>query len=306
MADAIDRLPFLNGHFGCKDPNGEPVIDSLFLNSKFEKVSKNGSFYEMNNEFPQQPRANFLRLQTADVVPPGTDGQHVTAGQIKAMKIADLKTLAASREVPIDGLLKPAILKAILESRSAEEIKDDLKLRVKADSTNKDHNVRSLKQSVTTDFEKLHELYGDCAYTAMKFFLANQGLGDYHFNFVTETHFKNMSVYVHMWPTFCEQVQDAIDNGQIVGWAPFYDRDKKVPTRQLKIYKDRAPYHLGVMVQLNSCTKTEIAEILRLKMITTIVVKVKTTAPSGDITFSEKNFEVPEEGYDWERGNPTS
>ena len=65
-----------------------------------------------------------------------------------------------------------------------------------------DHNVRSLKQLVTTDtdFEKLHDLYGGCAYTAMKFFLANQGLGeDYHFNFVTETHsFKNMSLRAYV------------------------------------------------------------------------------------------------------------
>ena len=66
---------------------------------------------------------------------------------------------------------------------------------------------------------------------------------------------------------------------------------------------DRAPYHLGALLQLNSCTKDEMAEVLRA--LGRKGIKVNLHAKDGEGNDLHMNYELPKEGYTWPRGAPS-
>ena len=68
----------------------------------------------------------------------------------------------------------------------------------------------------------------------------------------------------------CMQIQRALDSGALPADNPWYDWENKRPTRTLVTNIDNAPYHHGVLVQLQSKSKVDIAEILRIKGIAQI------------------------------------
>jgi hypothetical protein len=43
------------GHLVAKDPDGLPIVDCDYRNSRGESVQKGGTFVELNNEHPQLP-----------------------------------------------------------------------------------------------------------------------------------------------------------------------------------------------------------------------------------------------------------
>ena len=187
-----------------------------------------------------------------------------------------------------------------MDNRTEEEKEEELKIKkkeVRAPSSD------TIKQTVQTDFQDLENRYHDVALTCLKFFPAKLESGDYHLNMDTHAYFKFMVAFKKCYPVWCMQTQTAIDNGYIEGWAPFYDWSLKKPTRRVKKYMDRAPYHLGALLQLNSCTKDEMAEVLRA--LGKKEINVNLHAKDGEGGDVYMNYEVPKEGYTWPRGAPS-
>jgi hypothetical protein len=296
MQDLVHRLPFANGHFVCKDEAGDWVRDCEYQNKDGLKVYKSGHFMELNNLYPATPRTVCLKNKA--------DQDNPQDKHMSKMSKPELIIEAAKREINIEEVhFKDDILDLLLMSRSEKEIYDERKIKQIVEVP--DPITQSLKQSCLTDFQALTDTYTDCSPTSQKFFEASKSDGDYHANYDTHMHFKNMVILTNMWPLFCAQVQIEIDAGRITGWLPFYDWEKKRPVRQLWIMKDRAPYHLGVWVQMQSCSKDEISLILRAKGIGQIKIVSNSTDANGNVTETSVNYQVPAEGYSWEHGNPS-
>ena len=145
-----------------------------------------------------------------------------------------------------------------------------------------------------------------------RFFEAGKSEGDYHDNFDTITFYKALVALEMTYPKWCKEMQRRQDLGDghpdgLHPWTehPFWDKQSNKPARYLHLFADNAPYHHGVQIQLNSKSKSEITSILRqlgIKSIRTSRPEPTATQPDA---FIIQNFEVPTEGQQWERGNPS-
>ena len=327
----MHRCPFLNGYFVTLDADGNWVYDCDYQNSKGESVEKFGRFVELNRSGkPRDIFASAPRGAAATTAQPihDTEGNPVAqllslkvlfyififqlkdvtyffTKALKMMKVSELKDEASYRgilsteERPLNR--RDDLINAINASRTCAEVLLDTAVKPKKVVLSNPMEA-SLLQTVTTDFKEIFKSYRDIALTCIRNFEANKAVGDYHLNYDTLTFYKSMCVLSEVYPVLCMQIQRALDSGALPADNPWYDWENKRPTRTLVTNIDNAPYHHGVLVQLQSKSKVDIAEILRIKGIAQIQY-LATDAEGNETT---PWAQVPAEGQTWERAKPST
>jgi hypothetical protein len=109
---------------------------------------------------------------------------------------------------------------------------------------------------------KRDALVGDIALTSDKFFQVNESKGDYHKNFDSVSFYKWMVVMEQLYPEYCKLLQYMKENGKLPddehSSHAFFDWSTGLPTRELIISLDNAPYHHGVACNLSQKTKEQV------------------------------------------------
>jgi hypothetical protein len=92
------------GHLVAKDPDGLPIVDCDYRNSKGDSVQKGGTFVELNNEHPQLPRTVFNHKTNPDPNRNKSATAKKSRNPFSCFKRADLLDYARTHaiEIPTD------------------------------------------------------------------------------------------------------------------------------------------------------------------------------------------------------------
>jgi len=134
--------------------------------------------------------------------------------------------------------------------------------------------AEKVKLILSTDYAKKSEELDDMAHTVFKLMVANQSKGDYHDNFDSDTTFKIMKAHTLAFPEWCKYAQKKREAGGDNVFTrfrrDFFDWASNKPLVSLTLVWDNAPYHHGILCNLDTLTKAGIIEILKAKDCLTI------------------------------------
>lgn len=174
---AVTRNGMISTHEAVND-QPEIIPDCAFFKSVRGKGLKEVAASEPGGSFKELDNEGNDRSTSAS-----TDDIDVQKDGLKRLQAFCIKNEIDTLK-HIQGSSKP-------KSKTAPELRQEIKAKFHhLDNDGKSIQQTRVQQILNFDYDKMRNKYSNLAKTSLKFFIANQAIGDYHDNMDTDTFFK--------------------------------------------------------------------------------------------------------------------
>ncbi len=191
MIGAVSRNGLISMH---KDVDGKSEIipDCAYLKKdkgkshlrEVDEKESGGNFKELDNEGKDRSTSA------------GTDDIDIQKDGVKKLT-AFCQKHGIDTTKPTQGSEKP-------KSKNVSELRQAVKAKFpEKDTESKTIQQRRVQQILNFDYDKMRERFSNLAKTSLKFFIANQAVGDYHDNMDNDTFFKVIFTDIFHYFPFC-------------------------------------------------------------------------------------------------------